>query len=57
MTEIIRYGTFGPIVWNTITDQTRLATQEDLNTLDVGEDLSEEEEDEIEETTCIRYST
>jgi hypothetical protein len=40
--EIIRHGTFGPIVWSP--DGTRLATQEDIDTLEVGEDLTEDEE-------------
>jgi len=48
-TEIIRHGTFGPIVWDTATGNTRAATQEDMDTLPVGDDLTEEEEAQIEE--------
>lgn len=46
--DIIRFGSFGPIVY-TSDGKTRMATQEDLDTLEVGEDLSEEEEQAIEE--------
>lgn len=49
MVEILRYGTFGPIVWDTDTHATRMATQDDLDTLPQGEDLTAEEEDEIED--------
>ena len=42
MTEQIRYGSFGPIVWDE--GQTRYATQQDMDSLPVGEDLTEEEE-------------
>jgi len=45
--EIIRYGSFGPIVW--ADGDTRLATQEDLDTLPVGPDLTTDEESEIED--------
>ena len=45
--EIIRHGTFGPIVWSP--NGTRVATQYDMDTLEVGEDLTEEEEATIEE--------
>jgi hypothetical protein len=48
-TEIIRHGTFGPIVWDTATGATRVATQEDMDTLPVGDDLTAEEEEQIEE--------
>lgn len=47
--EIIRYGSFGPIVWDTDSHRTRLATQDDLDTLDVGDDLDEDEEAAIED--------
>ena len=47
-TEQIRHGTFGPIVWDAATGETRVATQDDLDTLDVGDDLTEEEEEGIE---------
>jgi hypothetical protein len=46
--EQIRHGTFGPIVWDTETGETRMATQEDMDTLPVGEDLTAEEEATIE---------
>jgi hypothetical protein len=46
--DIIRHGSFGPIVYCD-DGSTRMATQEDMDTLEVGEDLSEEEESEIEE--------
>lgn len=49
MTEQIRFGSFGPIVWNTVDGSTRLATQEDMDTLPVGNDLTSEEEDTIED--------
>ena len=42
-TEIIRYGPFGAIVWDTLTGATRRATQEDLDDLPVGDDLTSEE--------------
>ena len=45
--EILRYGKFGPIVWSEA--GTRMATQEDMDSLPVGEDLTAEEESEIEE--------
>lgn len=44
MTEQIRYGTFGPIVWDTATGDTRMATQRDLDHLPQGDDLTEAEE-------------
>lgn len=47
--EQIRHGTFGPIVWNIETGETRMATQDDLDTLPVGEDLTDDEEASIEE--------
>lgn len=46
--DIIRHGSFGPIVWNTATGETRMATQDDLDNLVVGDDLTEDEEAEIE---------
>jgi len=46
-TEIIRHGSFGPIVWDTATGETRAATQYDMDHLPVGEDLTEEEEELI----------
>lgn len=45
--ETIRHGSFGPIVWSE--DGTRMATQEDMDTLPVGPDLTPEEEEEIED--------
>jgi hypothetical protein len=48
-TEIIRHGSFGPIVWDTATGETRAATQQDMDELEVGDDLSAEEEEAIEE--------
>lgn len=48
-TEQIRHGTFGPIVWDVITGETRYATQDDMDTLPVGPDLTPEEEDSIED--------
>lgn len=48
-TEIIRHGSFGAIVWDTQTGETRMATQRDLDTLPVGDDLTDGEEAEIEE--------
>jgi hypothetical protein len=48
-TEIIRHGSFGPIVWDTATGETRAATQYDMDHLPVGEDLTEEEEASIQE--------
>ena len=47
-TDIIRHGSFGPIVW-CADGTTRCATQEDMDTLPVGDDLTEEEEAEIED--------
>jgi hypothetical protein len=47
--EVIRYGTFGPIVWDLDTDLTRCATQDDMDTLPMGHDLTEEEEESIAE--------
>ena len=46
--EMIRHGSFGPIVWLANGDS-RTATQLDMDTLPVGEDLSADEESEIEE--------
>lgn len=45
--EVIRHGSFGPIVWSP--NGTRIATQEDMNLLPVGADLTADEEAEIEE--------
>lgn len=45
--DIIRHGSFGPIVQTE--DGWRMATQKDLDTLPVGDDLTEEEEAEIPE--------
>jgi hypothetical protein len=45
--EQIRHGTFGPIVWDTDTGATRVATQDDMDSLPVGPDLTAEEEDSI----------
>ena len=45
--EVIRHGTFGPIVWDLLTDETRMATQDDMDTLHVGDDLSVAEEESI----------
>lgn len=47
--EVIRHGTFGPIVWDTQTGETRAATQKDMDELPVGDDLTEEEEEGIKE--------
>lgn len=47
--EIIRHGSFGPIVWDTATGETRAATQYDMDHLPVGPDLTEEEEASIPE--------
>lgn len=47
--EVIRYGTFGAIVWDLDTGDTRMATQSDMDNLDVGDDLTDEEEETIEE--------
>jgi hypothetical protein len=50
MSETIRYGSFGPIVWavNEYGEATtRYAAQVDLDTLPVGPDLTEEEMKEI----------
>jgi hypothetical protein len=49
MSEIIRHATFGPIVYDTTTGQTRVATQQDMDELEVGDDLTPEEEEAIEE--------
>jgi len=46
MTETIRHGSFGPIVWAE-DGSTRMTTQVDMDTLQVGEDLDEEEESSI----------
>ena len=52
MSETIRYGSFGPIVW-AVNEHgeatTRYATQDDLDTLPVGPDLTEEEEQEVDD--------
>jgi len=48
-TETVRFGTFGPIVWNNETGEARVATQADMDELEVGTDLTAEEEDAIEE--------
>ena len=45
--EEIRHGTFGPIVWNSATGETRVATQDDMDHLPVGDDLTPEEEASI----------
>lgn len=42
--EIIRYGSFGPMVWNTVTATSRCPTSDDLNDLPMGDDLTEDEE-------------
>lgn len=47
--EQIRHGSFGPIVWDTETGETRLPTQDDMDNLPVGDDLTPEEEEAIEE--------
>lgn len=47
--EVIRHGSFGPIVCSLDSGCTRMATQEDIDTLPVGDDLTEEEEAAIEE--------
>ena len=47
VTEVIRHGSFGPIVWDVVTGETRFATQDDLDHLPVGPDLTEEEEASI----------
>lgn len=44
----IRYGTFGPIVWNS-DGSTRCATQHDMDTLPCGPDLTADEEAAISE--------
>ena len=49
MGEIIRYGTFGPIVWDLETGETRMATQVDMDTLGLGQDLTQKEEKLIDE--------
>jgi hypothetical protein len=41
-TDLIRYGSFGPLVQTQ--DGWRMATQEDLDILPAGEDLTPEEE-------------
>jgi hypothetical protein len=52
MSETIRYGSFGPIVW-AVNEYgkatTRYAAQEDLDILPVGPDLTEEEEQEVDD--------
>lgn len=48
-TEVIRHGSFGPIVWNVASGETRAATQADMDALEVGDDLTQEEEEGIEE--------
>ena len=45
----IRHGSFGPIVWDTVTGDTRVATQHDMDTLSVGPDLTDDEEAGIDE--------
>lgn len=47
MEEQVRHGSFGPIVWDTATDETRCATQQDMDELPVGPDLTAEEEASI----------
>ena len=49
MNEVIRHGSFGPIVWDMDSGATRMATQDDMDTLPVGDDLSAEEEQSIED--------
>lgn len=49
MNEVIRHGSFGPIVWDLDTSETRMATQKDMDALPVGDDLTEEEEEGVEE--------
>lgn len=44
-TDIIRHGSFGPIVQTA--DGWRMATQHDLDTLLVGDDLDADEEESI----------
>jgi hypothetical protein len=52
MSETIRYGSFGPIVW-AINEHgeatTRYATQDDLDILPVGADLTEKEEQGVDD--------
>lgn len=45
--EMIRHGSFGPIVWRN--GETRAATQRDMDMLPVGPDLTDDEVAEIEE--------
>ncbi len=47
MTDRIRHGSFGPIVETT--EGWRAATQDDMDTLPVGPDLTPEEESDIED--------
>lgn len=47
--EVIRHGSFGPIVWDLTSGETRAATQKDMDELAVGDDLTEEEEASIQE--------
>ena len=47
-TDIIRHGSFGPIVF-CADGTTRMATQDDLDTLPVGDDLDEDEEAAIDD--------
>ena len=46
-TEILRHGSFGPIVQNTTTGEFRAADQHDMDTLPVGDDLTADEEETI----------
>lgn len=46
--EVLRYGSFGVIVWDLTTGETRMATQADMDDLPVGDDLTADEENEIE---------
>ena len=45
--ETVRYGKSGPIVWDHAAGEGRAATQDDLDTLPQGDDLTEEEEEEL----------
>lgn len=47
--EVIRHGSFGPIVWDMATGATRYATQRDMDTLPFGDDLTPDEEATIED--------
>ena len=47
--EIIRHGTFGPIVWRVSDGSTQAATQRDMDHFPVGDDLTADEEAGIEE--------